>query len=285
MKCGNCPECPTPRITFLPMTMTGGIWPISVNGDTSIRTASDVASMRFVTPGFFAITGIPLLMGRDVAESDTIDRPFAAVVSESFARRCWPDQHPLGRHFQMAFHDREVIGVVRDIRVRGLERTSEPQVYLPYRQQPDSSFIFYAPKELAVKAAGNPMALASAIRCIVQRADPRQPLSDVRLLADIVAAETALRAAQVRVLRRIRGNDVPARGRRNPRAAGVRGIAADAGDRRSSCLGARPASILGMLLLQGLWTAAIGVAGGAVMGAFAGQHFGGCLRECARPTR
>ena len=68
------------------------------------------------------------------------------MVSESFVARYWPGQDPLGRRFRFgllggssltvlgSFQDRTVVGVVGDIRVRGLERTSEPQVYLPYRQ-------------------------------------------------------------------------------------------------------------------------------------------------------
>ena len=264
-------------ITFLPMTMTGGIWPISVNGDTSIRTESHVASLRFVTPSFFATTAIPLRLGRDVAESDTIDRPFVAVVSESFARRYWPDQSPLGRHFHVAFHDREIVGVVSDISVRGLERPSEPQVYLPYRQHPDESLVFYAPKDLAVKCAGNPMSIVPAIRRIVQKADPRQPISDVRMLADVVAAQTAPRATQVRALGAFAAVAFLLA------AIGIHGLLAFAVSQRTPeigirvALGARPANIFGMVLAQGLWTAAAGVAGGVVLGALAAQGLKGLL--------
>jgi hypothetical protein len=70
--------------------------------------------------------GIPLLGGRDVAASDTQQSPFVAVVSASFARRHWPDQNPIGRRFHLAFFERTVVGVVGDVRVRGLERDSEP---------------------------------------------------------------------------------------------------------------------------------------------------------------
>ena len=258
-------------ISFLPMAMTGGIWPVSVNGDTAIRSAMHVASLRFATPGFFATLGIPLRAGRDVAESDTIDRPFVAVVSQSFAQRYWPNQEPLGRHFQMAFHDREVVGVVNDIRVRGLERSSEPQVYLPYRQQPDGWFIFYPPKDLAVRAAGNPMALAPAIRRIIQKADPRQPVSDVRLLSDIVGAEAAPRVTQVHVLGAFAAIAFLLAG------IGIHGLLSFAVSQRTNeigirlALGARPADILRMVVAQGLWTAAVGIGAGLVLACIAGR--------------
>ena len=135
-------------ISFLPMVMRGGIWPVMVAGETIDlrRSAAHTASLRYVTPGFFATMGIPMHRGRDVAESDTRDASFAAVVSESFVQRYWPGNDPIGRHFNMTFHDRVIVGVVGDIRVRGLERTSEPQVYIPYRQVEDGSIIGYTPK-------------------------------------------------------------------------------------------------------------------------------------------
>src|ERR1039457_6912825 len=189
-------------ISFLPMVMRGGIWPVIVDGKSveTQRSGAHTASLRYVTPGFFATMGIPLHRGRDVGESDSMDAPFAAVVSESFVRRYWPDQDPLGRHFTMAFHDRMVVGVVGDIRVRGLERNSEPQVYLPYRQVPDGWLAFYPPKDLVIRSATGPGTLLPAVRRIIRGADAEQPVSDVRTMADIVEAQTASRSAQVRVL-------------------------------------------------------------------------------------
>lgn len=67
-------------------------------------------------------------------ESDAVERPFVAVVSESFARRYWPGEDPIGRHSEFGSADRTVIGVAGDIHVRGLVQASEPQVYLSYQQ-------------------------------------------------------------------------------------------------------------------------------------------------------
>src|ERR1041384_8524852 len=76
-------------------------------------------------------------------------------------------------------------------------RAGSPQVYLSSKQVPDNSIIAYTPKDLVVRAAGDPMALLPALRAIVRGADPLQPLSDVRLLSDIVAGETAPRRGPV----------------------------------------------------------------------------------------
>ena len=219
-------------ISFLPMLFTGGIWPVSIDGKPStIRADRQVASLRYVTPDFFATMGIPLEAGRDVADADTRDQPFVAVVSESFARRYWPNQDPLGRHFQFAFDDRTVVGVVGDIHVRGLEQPSEPQVYLSCRQVADNSIISYSPKDLVIRARSTPAALLPAIRGIVSKVDPKLPISDVQTLEEIVGRQTASRSVRAADHRGVRHHCLPAGRHRHPRPAVVRGVAASAGDR------------------------------------------------------
>ena len=186
-------------ISFLPMVMGGGIWPVLMAPGQDPSTAQ-LASLRFVTPGFFAAAGIPIREGRDVAETDTATAPAVAVVSQSFVRRYWPGADPIGRRFTFGLQERTIAGVVGDIRVRGLERDSEPQVYLPYQQVPDNSLVFYIPKDLIVRTASGSGALVPSIRRIVARADPQLPVSDVRTLEDIVQSDTSARTAQVAVL-------------------------------------------------------------------------------------
>lgn len=186
--------------SFLPIVFGGGIWPVEIDGLPRNRAREATASLRFVTPGYFATLGIPMLRGRDVSPSDTQDRRFVAVVSRSFVERYWPDRDPIGRSFGFGFFERTVIGVVGDVKVRGLEGASEPQVYLPHQQLPDGGLIFYSPKDLTVRTSGDPMRLAPAIREIIHRADPTQPVTSVQLLEDIVAGNMAPRRVQLRVL-------------------------------------------------------------------------------------
>ncbi|HVN03982.1 MAG TPA: ABC transporter permease [Bryobacteraceae bacterium] len=265
-------------ISFLPMVMTGGIWPITVaNGDEETRNSAHTASLRFVTPGFFATMGIPLDRGRDVSESDSIDAPSVAVVSESFARRYWPDQDPLGRHFKMAFSDRTVVGVVGNIHVRGLDRVSEPQVYLPYRQVKDGWLIGYGPKDLVIHSNMSPSALLPAVRQIVHAADPEQPISNVRTMADIVDDQTASRAAQIRVLGAFAVIAFLLAG------IGIHGLLSFAVSRRTQeigvriALGARPGGIVGMIVRQGAWLAIAGAVPGMVLAYAAARAMQGLL--------
>lgn len=188
-------------ISSLPMVWRGGIWGIEIPGRPTHPTERPTVSLRQITPGFFPTLGIPILRGRDVAETDTASSPFVAVVSQSFANEHWPGENPVGRMFKVAFFDRTIVGVVGDIRVRGLERSdSEPQVYIPSAQVPDNGISAYSPKDLAIKAAVPPTSLIAAVRQIIAKADPEQPVSDVRLLSEIVAGETAPRRVQLRAL-------------------------------------------------------------------------------------
>lgn len=183
-------------VSWLPMEWGGGIWPVDVPPDTGFRHAS----LRFVTPGYLDAMRIPLLQGRDVSDGDTPAAPDAAVVSESFVQRFWPGQNPLGQHFKFAFADRTVVGVVHDIHVRGLERESEPQVYLPYQQVPDSSLTFYAPRDLAIRSTLPPGALVPLVRRSIREADPEQAIDNVQPLSAVVSAQVLSRAVQARVL-------------------------------------------------------------------------------------
>lgn len=188
-------------ITSLPMVWRGGIWTITATGQQPVDPGSQKASLRFVTPDFYKTLSIPILLGRDVAESDVLTSPPVAVVSESFARQHWPGENPLGKHFTNQFEDWMVVGVVGNIRVRGLERYSEPQIYLPYQQVKDGWYPPYVPQDLAIRTAqSDPVPLAPTVRRIIAAAEPDLPVTNVRPLTEIVAAETASRRAQLVVL-------------------------------------------------------------------------------------
>jgi predicted permease len=257
-------------ISFLPMTMGGGIWPVDVDGKTLDRSEGHSASLRFITPGFFSALRIPLHAGRNISESDASDKPLVAVVSESLARRDWPGQNPLGRHFKFALFDRTVVGVVGDIHVRGIERNSEPQVYLPYQQLPDG-VMFYDPKDLVIRPSGNPRLLLPAVRRIIQKADPEQPISDVRTLSEIVQEDTAPRALQVRIIGAFAALAFLLAG------LGIHGLLSFTVSTRSAeiavriALGAQPRNILSIVLHESVILAAAGVALGVALAYVAGR--------------
>ncbi|MFP5284405.1 MAG: ABC transporter permease [Thermoanaerobaculia bacterium] len=268
-------------VTGLPMSQRGGIWPVSLDGEEVVQDDSNTVSLRYVTPRYFATLGIPLRSGRDVAEADTREQPFVAVVSESFAKRHWPDQNPLGRRFHVAFAERTVVGVAGDVRVRGFERPSEPQVYLPYQQVEDGSIIGYIPKDLVVRTAvpveEGALGLLPRIREIVKAADPEQPISHVRTMAEIVAEETAPRVTQLRLLGALSATALLIAG------FGIHGLltftvsqrAQELGVRRA--LGAQTGGILGLVLREGLALALAGAAIGVAVAYAAARGMGALL--------
>ena len=263
-------------VSFLPMSsFRGGIWPVAVKGDAEaagdVRSATNSAVIRFVTPGYFGAMSIPIKRGRDVASTDNRDRQSVAVVSESFVRRYWPNEDPIGRHFTFAFADREVVGVVGDVRFRGLERASEPQVYLPSQQVPDGAILFYVPQALAVRTSGDAAALTPAVRDAIRRADPKLPITEVQTLSTMVGLETATRSVQARVLAAFAAIAFVLA------AVGIHGLLSFAVSQRTRefgvrmALGAQSSDILGMVMKRCLALAAAGVVPGVLLAYAAGR--------------
>jgi len=263
----------------LPMLRRGGIWPATVAGELPVRGPANDVAMRFVTPHYFATLGIPLRRGRDVDATDTRGRLPVAVVSESFARRHWPGHDALGRRFQLAGEDREIVGIVGDVRMRGLEQSCEPQVYLPAGQVGDSSIVGYVPRDLVVRVAGrlDVAGLTAAIRTIVRAADPAQPISHVERLEDVVHDETAPRRTQLWLLGALAAIALAIAG------LGVHGLLAftvamrerELGIRRA--LGAGLADVTGLVLREGCMLAASGIGIGLACGFAAARGMGALL--------
>ena len=256
--------------SFLPVAFGGGIWPVAIKGHPENLANRRTASLRFITPGFFAAIGTPLIAGRDVRQSDSHSAQYVALVSQSFVRRYWPNENPIGRHIDIGNHDRIVIGIVGDIRVRGLERSSEPQVYVSW-QQPDDVSTWYAPKDLVVRTRGDPNSLISSLRRIIREADPTQPVSDVRTLTDVFHEQTASRRLQLAVLGAFGAIALLLA------AVGIHGLLAFAVSSRTQeigirmALGALPTDIFNMTIGEGLKLAGIGIATGVVVAYGAGR--------------
>jgi predicted permease len=261
----------------LPMVMGGGIWPTTIVGAPVVRDASKTVGLRFVTPQYFAAMGIPLRTGRDIAEADRRETAPVAVVSESFANRMWPNETAIGKQFSIISIPRTVVGVVGNVRVRGLERPSEPQVYLPATQLPDAMLVFYAPKDLVIRSRGPAATLVPAVRRIIAAVDPEQPISDVRMLTEIVADQTSSRVTQLRLLGVLAMIALVIAG------VGIHGLLAFAVSQRSRELGVRRAlgeqvgSIVGRVLREGLVLATVGVTIGVFVAYLAARAMGALL--------
>lgn len=253
----------------LPMVLTGGIAGVSIPGQEVRSARRQGVGIRFVTSQFFGALGIPLRRGREVEDTDTQDRALVAVVSESFVERYWPNTDAIGKTFAIRSQTRTVVGVVRDIRVRGLERTSEPQVYIPAKQPPETGLGgLYVPKDLVILAPGQGLSIVPAVRASVHQVDPAQPLSDVRMMADVIGSQTETRTAQLRVLGALALLALLLAG------VGIHGLLAFTVAQRSReigvrlALGAEPSGVRRMIVSEATRMAIIGVVPG-LLGAYA----------------
>ncbi len=257
-------------ISGLPLVRGGGIWGVGIKGQVVVR-GGDSASLRFITPGYLDAMGIPVVRGRDVESADTLDRQNVAVVSQSFVRQYFPGRDPLGQTFNFALADRTIVGVVGDVKVRGLERQSEPQVYLPYRQVRDGWLIGYFPTDLAVRASGNLSALLAPIRAIVRNVDPELPISDVQTIDQVIAHTMASRDTQLRVLTIFAVLALLLAG------IGIHGLLSFTVSQRTQEIGVRMAlgadrlTILTMVGRQGLALVLVGVVAGCALAYGAGR--------------
>jgi len=126
----------------------------------------------------------PLLAGRDLEEADTRTERGSAVVSQSMAKQFWPGENAIGKRFRISFTPeilREVVGVVGDVKERGLEILEPvPMIYVPFREENGGV-------SLAVRASGDPTRLVQPITRILQNINPELPIRNVLTMDDLVA--------------------------------------------------------------------------------------------------
>ena len=145
-----------------------------------------VVAVRLSSPGYFKTLRIPVIAGRDLSETDGLNRPRVVVVSEGTAKKFWPNQNPIGKHVTLTMMTKEpseVVGVVREVQLGSLDATAEQTetaVYVPAAE------FGYGGTTLVLRTAGDPTLLTKAMVGAVQRVDPEQPVLDIQTLDEIV---------------------------------------------------------------------------------------------------
>jgi len=149
------------------------------------------ASWRLITPGYFETLGLPVLRGRDFTEDDLTfsgEGPAPVIISQRVAELLWPGEDPVGRTITLwaGQSDRpgEVVGVVGDMRERGIQAGPTLAVYLPYVAPG-------WPPDLVVHTAGPSAAVVPEIRAILKELDPNVPLSDIATMEQMVGRSVA----------------------------------------------------------------------------------------------
>jgi putative ABC transport system permease protein len=137
------------------------------------------AGFRSVSPDYFATMGISHLAGRMLNERDNEHAQPVALINAQMAKTFWPGQNPIGRRFKPAIAGgawTEIVGVVGDVRHRSLDKPPDPEVYVPFSQNPASQL------NLAIRTVQDPMGLAAPIRALVNSLDPDQAVYNIRTM-------------------------------------------------------------------------------------------------------
>ena len=215
------------------------------------------AGFQMVTPGFFKTLGVPVVQGRDFDAHDTATAPAVVIVNRTLAQRFFANEDPVGQKI-LVWRDerlpREIVGVSGDLKSQDLTDAAGAQMFVPLAQSPFDDMTF------VVRTSGPPSASIAAVKGALQALDPTQAAYDVKtfdeIMRDALAQQRfgALLFAAFAVL----ALALAAVGLYGVMTYVVAGRAHEMGVRLA--LGARPGEVRGLVIRQGMWLLAIGVA-------------------------
>ena len=156
--------------------------------------------LRVITPDYFRVLETSLTKGRFFTDTDSAEAPGVIIINQAMAKKYWPGEDALGKRINFGDADPQtikwftIVGIVGDLRHRGLDEDPRPEFYMPHPQRPYRGMI------LAVRSAQDPRALISAIRRGLQAFDPEQPLANIKTLEQITSDSIAPRRLSVVLL-------------------------------------------------------------------------------------
>lgn len=218
---------------------------------------------QLASPDYFRTLGIPLLRGRVFTEGDGAETPGVAVINQALADLYWPDEEPIGQRVTWgdpAAEDTDwvtIVGIVGNTRHDGLDEAPRPEIFRPYAQAPMPFMTLVVRSEL--EGTG----LASAIRRAVMELDPAQPIYEVHPMERVLSDSLGSRRFSMLVL------GVFAAAALLLAAVGLYGVLSFSVAQRSGeiairmALGAQVSEVIGRVIKDGFWLAAIGSVIGA----------------------
>ncbi|HTW59014.1 MAG TPA: ABC transporter permease [Terriglobales bacterium] len=277
-------------IDDLPLNMDGSHQPVAIDGRPVVAMSEQPeVDVRLISTGYLRTLRIPVLRGRDFNEGDVAGRPGAILISDSMARSFWPGEDAVGKRLTLTFFPdrvREVVGVVGDVKLDGLDQTRPAVVlYVPLDQISPavpggwSSF----PMSLVVRTATNPAGLASAVANAVQQVDPTVPLRDVFSMEDVVATSVSQQRFNMLLLGTFAGLALVLA------AIGIYSVLSYNVKRRVNeigirlALGARLSDVLRMVVYEGMKSTLFGLAIGMVVALALGRVMSSLVFE-VRPS-
>ena len=247
-------------VMFLPLRVSILSFRIGVNGfqiqgrQPVSQGQEPMADYRIATPGYFNTIGIGLRKGRLFDQHDDVDAKRVALINEALAGKHFPRENPLGQHITTGGTSMEIVGVVANAKLYGLDAPIEPAIYVPHMQHPAESM------GLAVETQGDPAAMASAVRREILKLDPEQPISSVRTMETVLSDSLMLRRVSMLMLAVFAALALILA------AVGIYGLTAYSVSRRTHeiglrvALGASQADVLRLIVVRGLVISMIGAA-------------------------
>jgi putative ABC transport system permease protein len=228
--------------------------------------------LTYVDPGYFETLGIPVVDGRTLGDGDAADALRGLVVSRAYAERWWPDASALGRRLSVIGGDPwEIVGVVENVRHRGLQEDPEEIIYVPTLTGSAAEPQVARTRELLIRVAGEPMAFLSMVRSEVRALNSQLPVSNPRSLEDVARASAAATSFTMAIL-----------GAASLVAlllglVGIYGVVSYVVAQRTReigvrmALGASAASVRRMVVRQGLGLTGIGIVAGLIIAFWASR--------------
>lgn len=263
-------------VTALPMSQVGTDYDIEFfSVERPERTPEDTparADFRVASDGYLETLGVPLVAGRLLDFADGQEGANTVVVNETLARRYFPEENPIGQHLRLYSPEGDayrIVGIVGDVRHRGLDDLTRPEIYLHFRLMAHNGMT------LALRTDGDPAQWAAPLGRIVAEVDPQLPLLEVRSMTSLVGATLAGRRFNTAVLLgfALLGLAIA--------LVGVHGTIAFAVSRRTREIGLRMALGAGRrsVLTQVLARAGRLIAGGLLVGTFGSILLGRALES------
>ncbi|HJS74086.1 MAG TPA: ABC transporter permease, partial [Vicinamibacteria bacterium] len=233
------------------------------------RATAPKARFRSATPGYFQTLATPILFGRDITSDDRADTPRVVVVNRTLGRRLGAEENVESvvgtrlRFFWSDWQTYEIVGVVEDTRAYRAAEASQPELFVPYSQNP------YLVMNVAVRSSARPEDFVETARSVVSSLDPDEPAIGVLPLGELVSRTTARENLAARLLGALSAGAILLS------LAGVHAVLSFTTRRRvreigiRMALGAAPRGILTWALRQGAGLTLCGIAAGVLGSAFA----------------
>jgi putative ABC transport system permease protein len=221
-----------------------------------------IVLLPLVQPDYFRTMAIPLVAGRSFTDADTAEGPPVTIVSETLARRYFPNQSAVGKRLKIGGRERpnapwrEIVGVAGDVRYRGPEAELEPVFYVPHAQNTTRSMY------LVMRSALPPSSLRAGIREQIGALDGTIPVPEPRRIDDLLYESIARPRFRTTLVAAFAGMALLIAG------VGLYGVIAYGVTQRRQeigiriALGAQPRAVALLILRQGAALALIGVAAG-----------------------